>query len=190
MSEERPTEYTEFKAPVTGWEILRDARYWILAIALVIIYLFFQPSIPAIFQYAIWTFIGVFLTTYWFLGLPEGWALDTLEMPKGHIGLKPLNRYQLERVQSTCMMFSSDSGPIALVGHKLFALDPEGYPMTHPMIELQTNSEIANRVARIQADMIDKFLLMERNAELVSMDKFAESVRQYRKKARLDPEQS
>lgn len=188
MSEEGIREYTEFKAPVTGWEVFLRSRYLILIGIIVILIIVFKPEIPSTIKYGATTFIGVFLITYWYLGLPEGFALDSLPLPDGHIGLKPLNRYQLERVTGQCIMVSSECGPVALVGHKLYAIDKEGVPTTHPQIEIQLNSEIAQKVAKIQSNMISEFLLLKFNSDLATMAKYKESYEAWRKMEKLDPE--
>ncbi len=182
--------YTEFRAPVTGWEFA--LRIWyIFVIGLgALIYVFLKDHIPVSFQYGYWTGIAVFVVVYWFLGLPEGWGLDTTEMQDGHIGLVPLNRWQLDRVTAKpgIMMMRSDEGPVALIGHRLFALDDDGQVKMYPEVEVKTNSEVARRVASSQEKIIEEYLVLKAVPEVESSRKFVEVYQAWRKMARLDPE--
>lgn len=190
MSEERPTEYTEFKAPVTGWEVLLKA-WWILLILFgFVIYILFVDSIPETWRYGYWTFIAVFGVVYWFLGLAEGFALDTTDMANGNLGLKPLNRYQLERVTNkpAVVLFSSECGTVALIGHRLVSKDDKGRLSLHPELELKTNSEIVRKVAESQAGMIDEYLLLKAVPDVQASTKFMGAWKSLQAKMRLEPE--
>ncbi len=182
--------YTEFRAPVTSWEFLLRI-WWMLMIAFgVLIFLFAGPYIPRSWSYGYWTFLAVFAVVYWFLGLPEGFGLDTTEMDRGHIGLVPLNRYQLERVTSKpdMIMMMSESGPVALVGHKLLAYDDEERLIVHPQVELQTNSAIAQRVAKSQEKIVSEYLVLKAAPEVEASALFVEMYEAWREMTRADPE--
>lgn len=182
--------YVQVKAPVTGWEVFLKF-WWVLMVAFgVIVWLVFKESVPVSWQYGYWTFIAVFAAVFWFLGQPEGWALDTTEMDKGYVELVPLNRYQIERVVSKpdILMFSSDEGPVALIGHRLVSVDSEGVSKVHAQLELQTNSEIARAVARIQNEMISEYLLLKSELDVAVAAEFKEWYDGWRMKTRADPE--
>ncbi len=182
--------YTEFRAPVTGWEFMLRIWWAIVILIGVVIFVILKDSIPVSWQYGYWTGVAVFAVVYWFLGLPEGWGLDTTEMQEGHIGLVPLNRWQLDRVTAKpgIMMMRSDEGPVALIGHRLFALDEEGKVKMYPEVEVKTNSEVARRVASSQEQIIEEYLVLKAVPEVESSRKFVEVYQAWRKKARLDPE--
>ena len=184
--------YTEFRAPVTGWEFLLKIWWAIVVLIGVVIFVLLKDSIPVSWQYGYWTGVAVFCVVYWFLGLPEGWGLDTTEMQDGHIGLVPLNRWQLDRVTAKpgIMMMRSDEGPVALIGHRLFAIDESGKLSMHPEVEVKTNSEVARRVARSQAQIVDEYLVLKAVPEVESSAKFVEMYKAWRRIARLDPESS
>lgn len=192
MSEDESKQFVQVKAPVTGWEFLIKI-WWLLIIGIaVVFYLLLKDQVPISWQYGYWTFVAVFFLTYWRLGVPEGWGLDTTKIDEGHIGLIPLNKFQLENIMSKpkMMMMMSESGPVALIGHKLISLNEKGGPTIHPLVELQTNSEVARRVARSQALMIDEYLVLKSVPEVESSRQFMEMHQAWRKKARLDPELS
>lgn len=187
MSEE--DRFVEVRAPITKWEFFLKTWYVWLGLLGVLIFLVLKDFIPPAWQYAYWTAVGVFGVVYWFLGLPEGWALDTREIQEGRISLEPLTRYQLEKIDTTrALLLMSQSGTVALLGHKLISIGEDGKPTIHPLIELQTNSEVARRVGKIQGQMIDEYLVLKSVPEVASAEKFKEMEEAWRKKLRLDPE--
>ncbi len=190
MSEDEYRQYTEFRAPVTGFEFLLKI-WWVLLIAgAVIVYLFSWTLIPGSWSYGYWSFIAVFAIVFWKLGTKEGFALDTSQMDDGHIGLTELNRFQLERVTTKpgIIMRMSECGPVALIGHRLLSYDSEGVLVIHPEVELQTNSAIARRVARSQEKIVREFLVLKEAPEVEASAMFVEMYEAWIEKTRQDPE--
>lgn len=190
MSKEEAREYTEFKAPVTGWDFLLRTRWFWFLIILIILLVIFQASIPASLWYGLLTFVAVFVVSYLWLGLPEGFALDTTTMADGWLGLQPLTRFQLERLQADehLITFPSDMGTVVLSGHRLLSLNEDGDPRIHPLLEVITNSTLANKVAESQASIIEDYLLFTRNAQVEANTQFMKEWTEWRKLRRQDPE--
>ena len=189
-AEMKDSTFVQVKAPVTGWEVLMKF-WWVLVVVFgIVVYVLLKDSVPVTWQYGYLTFVAVFAVVYWFLGQPDGWALDTTEMDSGHVGLVPLNRYQIETIQSKpdIMMFASDEGPVALVGHGLVSLDDEGKLLMHAPLQLKTNSEIVRAVARSQLGMINEYLLLKSEVEVAVSAEFKEMYDGWRMKTRMDPE--
>lgn len=192
MSKEEYKEYTEFKAPVTGWEVLIKSRWFFAILVIAFVVLVFQSLIPRSIFYGVYAGLTAFVTAYLYLGLPEGWALNTLDMAKGYISLIPLNRFQLERMQTTnseIMTFPSESGTVALVGHRLVSLHEEtGKPEIHPFLELQTNSELANHCAKIQSMIITEYLAFKRGTYVEVNSELMREIEEWQKLKRGDIE--
>ncbi len=190
MSDADVVDYQKYEAPVTGWSFLLKIWWVLVGILGLVIFVVLKDSIPASWQYGYLTGVAVFAIVYWQLGIPEGWALDTTKMDSGHVGLTPLNKYQIEDVQAKpkMMMFSSEEGVVALIGHKLVSLDKDGKPEIHAQLELQTNSEIARAVARVQKKMIAEYLLLKSEVDVAVAAEFMEWYQGWRMKTRADPE--
>lgn len=191
IEDKRDGEFTYFEAPVTGWKVLLKS-WWLWGLIIIGLIVFFnQHLIPRSLQYGVYTFIAVFVITWFYLGRPEGFALSSINMSDGHIDLQPLNRFQLERVTENpqkVIMFSSPLGPVALIGHRLISLNEEGQPNIHALLEVQTNSEIANRVASSQSRIMKEYLTLKRSTEIIADEEFAKVYFGWREKERLDLE--
>lgn len=190
--EEEVRQYVSVRAPVTVWEFFLRVWWVVLLFIGVIVFVIIRPTIPISFQFGYWAFIGCFIIVYLKLGSPIGWALDTTDMENGEIGLWELNKYQLDRVATkpTVMMFNSQSGVVALVGHGLVSKDDSGELFLHPPLELKTNSNIARSVAASQKNIIDEYLMLKNAPELEAYRLFKEMYDGWKKKTRQDPESS
>lgn len=184
-------EYTEFKAPVTGWQVLKESKWFLVLIVLGIIVFLNQNLIPRSLFYGYYAGVTAFVTAYLYLGLPEGWALDCARMGEGELSLIPLNRFQLERMQTThfeVMTFPTQSGTVALVGHRLISLNEHGNPTIHPYLELITNCEITNQIAKQQSIMIKEYLSYKRDTHVSVNTQLMEEITAWRKLRREDLE--
>lgn len=167
------------ESPMTGWELFWRGRLYVVILIAVVVYWLTPVHLDRNTLYPFVTWIGITIVASYLFREKDSWFLDTRELPR-RISLKRVERAQLERVANDALVLPSESGSVALVGHRLSSADK-----MHTMLELQTNTNMIMQIVEWQNSVLDEYFILKRTTDLSVQTGLTEEVEEWKEQMRI-----
>ena len=187
MSEEATRNEGMKISVMSGWELLYKTRLYLVVLLIIVVFILFPVEINQDWQYA---FIGLIASTgvtYALIKFKMGYVINTDDMSNGKIGLRELDKQELDQKLGTCLSFASPLGTVIVEGEHLYTETGEKTSI-HSLLEVKTNSALANRCLQWTSENADLLMEYKRTSDGIVMDKTNRGIELWRNKMRMEPE--